>query len=134
MPPCFSPSGVSQAHNLSGLVADERTVKTETAAPCMFSNDNDLERESDGHAGFHPLGDRNNGRNGGGRRSAPCVVGFPAGIQDPELGRLLRDRGNGAVPREIAAQQHTAYSDVGTNTRRIRAFLKKFVEASKTGG
>jgi hypothetical protein len=58
---------VSQAHNLSGLLADEQTVKAETAAPCMFSNVNDLERESDGHAGFRPLGGRNNGRNRGGR-------------------------------------------------------------------
>src|SRR5674536_14267 len=83
---------------VSELVAHERTVTTETAAPFLFSNVRDQETERDGHAGFRPLGDRNNGRNGSRNRSAPRIVGFSSGIQDPELVRLLRDRRNDAVP------------------------------------
>jgi uncharacterized protein (DUF1499 family) len=55
------------------------------------------------------------------------------GFKDDVVIRIAPSAGNGSRV-DIRSVSRVGLSDVGTNTRRIRAFLKKFAEASKTGG
>jgi uncharacterized protein (DUF1499 family) len=55
------------------------------------------------------------------------------GFKDDVVIRIAPSAGNGSRV-DIRSVSRVGRSDVGTNTRRIRDFLKKFTEASKTGG
>jgi uncharacterized protein (DUF1499 family) len=55
------------------------------------------------------------------------------GFKDDVVIRIAPSTGNGSRV-DIRSVSRVGRSDVGTNTRRIRDFLKKFTEASKTGG
>jgi uncharacterized protein (DUF1499 family) len=55
------------------------------------------------------------------------------GFKDDVVIRIAPAAGNGSRV-DIRSVSRVGRSDVGTNARRIRAFLKKFAEASKTGG
>jgi len=69
----------------------------------------------------------------GARRRTPCVMGFSTGVQDDVVIRIAPTADNGSRV-DIRSVSRVGLSEVGTNTRRIRAFLKKFAEASKPGG
>jgi uncharacterized protein (DUF1499 family) len=55
------------------------------------------------------------------------------GFKDDVIIRIAPAAGNGSRV-DVRSVSRVGLSDVGTNARRIRAFLKKFAEASKTGG
>ena len=55
------------------------------------------------------------------------------GFKDDIVIRIAPSAGNGSRV-DIRSVSRVGRSDVGTNARRIRAFLKKFAEASKTTG
>jgi uncharacterized protein (DUF1499 family) len=55
------------------------------------------------------------------------------GFKDDVVIRIAPSAGSGSRV-DIRSVSRVGLSDVGTNARRIRAFLKKFAEASKTGG
>lgn len=55
------------------------------------------------------------------------------GFKDDVVIRIAPAAGNGSRV-DIRSVSRVGLSDVGTNARRIRTFLKKFAEASKTGG
>ena len=55
------------------------------------------------------------------------------GFKDDVVIRIVPSAGNGSRV-DIRSVSRVGLSDVGTNTRRIRAFLKKFAEAPKAGG
>ena len=55
------------------------------------------------------------------------------GFKDDIVIRIAPAADNGSRV-DIRSVSRVGLSDVGTNARRIRAFLKKFAEASKTGG
>jgi uncharacterized protein (DUF1499 family) len=55
------------------------------------------------------------------------------GFKDDVVIRIAPSDGNGSRV-DIRSVSRVGLSDVGTNARRIRTFLKKFAEASKTGG
>jgi len=55
------------------------------------------------------------------------------GFKDDIVIRIAPDGCNGSRV-DIRSVSRVGRSDVGTNARRIRAFVKKFAEASKTGG
>ena len=55
------------------------------------------------------------------------------GFKDDVVIRIAPTADNGSRV-DIRSVSRVGLSDVGTNARRVRAFLKKFAEASKTGG
>ncbi|MGZ9265431.1 MAG: DUF1499 domain-containing protein, partial [Candidatus Deferrimicrobiaceae bacterium] len=55
------------------------------------------------------------------------------GFKDDVVIRIAPVAGNGSRV-DIRSVSRVGQSDVGTNARRIRTFLKKFAEGSKTGG
>ena len=55
------------------------------------------------------------------------------GFKDDVVIRIVPSAGNGSRV-DIRSVSRVGRSDVGTNTRRIRAFLNKFAEAPKAGG
>ncbi|MDP2657415.1 MAG: DUF1499 domain-containing protein [Candidatus Deferrimicrobium sp.] len=55
------------------------------------------------------------------------------GFKDDVVIRIVPTADNGSRV-DIRSVSRVGRSDVGTNARRIRAFLKKFAEGSKTGG
>jgi uncharacterized protein (DUF1499 family) len=55
------------------------------------------------------------------------------GFKDDVVLRIVPAAGNGSRI-DIRSVSRVGRSDVGTNARRIRTFLKMFVEASKTAG
>ncbi len=55
------------------------------------------------------------------------------GFKDDVVIRIAPSGGNGSRV-DVRSVSRVGRSDVGTNARRIRAFLKKFAEASKTAG
>jgi uncharacterized protein (DUF1499 family) len=55
------------------------------------------------------------------------------GFKDDVVIRIVPSAGNGSRV-DIRSVSRVGLSDVGTNTRRIRAFLNKIAEAPKAGG
>ena len=60
-------------------------------------------------------------------------AGARLAFQDDVVIRIAPTADNGSRV-DIRSVSRVGLSDVGTNARRIRAFLKKFAEASKNGG